>query len=141
DIDPIKPVLSEKESIINPGKGLLEQRIGPEIVFYAMQRRADSGCSAAAPDLSFKLSPSAPLFIVAKRSVGHTIWINSTADLSQAVWAGWMEIPGAEHTNYPPSASYYYEYASKIYRLAVLAGGIHGGTDDGVYHATAGPFS
>jgi hypothetical protein len=103
----------------------------------------DSGCSVAAPDPSFTLSSSTPLCIVAKRTFDHTVWINSTSDLSQAVWVGWQPVPavwtdgnpvpGKGQTSYPPSASYYYDYGSNTYNLAVVAVGISGGADDSVY--------
>jgi hypothetical protein len=68
--------------------------------------------------------------VVARKAVDQTIWLNST-DKTQQAWDGWREIPGNAHTAYPPSLSYYGTQFGK--QLDVIAVGITGGADHGVY--------
>jgi hypothetical protein len=83
----------------------------------------DSVCSATA-------FPSTTLYVVATRASDQTIWWNAT-DSTQQVWDGWREIPGGAHTAYPAGISYYgSSYGSQ---LDVVAVGINGGWDHGVY--------
>jgi hypothetical protein len=88
----------------------------------------DSVCSVAAP--TGDASPSATLYVVARKAVDQTIWLNST-DKTQQTWDGWREIPGNAHTAYPPSVSYYGTQFGK--QLDVIAVGITGGADHAVY--------
>jgi hypothetical protein len=87
----------------------------------------DSVCSVCALPVT---NTSSKLYVVAERTSDQTIWLNST-DGTQQTWDGWREVQGNVHTAYPPSVSFYGTELGG--QLDVIAVGINGGADHGIY--------
>jgi hypothetical protein len=91
----------------------------------------DVGCAAAS-------YPGQALYVAAQKASDHTIWLNSTWDPSSKPWVGWYQVKPLPNgvpakTAYSPSISYFYDVNTGAFWLDLVAVGIHGGWDMGVY--------
>jgi hypothetical protein len=90
------------------------------------------GCSATSYG-------SQKLYVAAQRASDNTLWLNSASgDPTTEPWDGWRPAPKLPNgayakTGYSPSISYYSDQSTGTFCVDLVAVGIHGGWDLGVY--------
>jgi hypothetical protein len=77
------------------------------------------------------------LYVAAQRANDNTIWVNSTTSLSNdpnsQPWQGWRMVDPSAKTVHTPGISFYSDPSGSFSFLDLVAVGIHGGSDQGVY--------